>query len=230
VETIDTDKQAIVTAEAIEFQENILRSVSSHTAPYTVEIKGVPFTLFPDTFNPNYAKASLFLLDHLGVKPGDRVLDPFTGCGADAIFAVKQGAAKAVAIDKFTMPYLCTRYNVARLGLEDKIDVRQGDLVDPLKEDELFDLVVANPPFRSKKPNSKIESAFWDQGYQTLQRFFGKIKNHMARDGRIQIVFSDVGNMDYLRELVRENGFSQETVASTTYAAAVRIEVYEMKL
>ena len=215
--------------ESMEFQDTILRSVEQHPIPYLVKLKGLDYVMFPETFNPNYAKASLFLLDNLGVQEGDIVLDPFTGSGADAIFAVREGASRAVAIDKFTMPYLCAKYNAHRLGLEDRVDVRQGDLFDALKEDEKFDLVIANPPFRAMQPYSDIAAALRDEEYTTLRRFFSDVGNYLADNGRIRLVFSDVGDMDLLQDLAKSHGFSSEVVNQTKYASSVRIEVYELR-
>src|SRR5262249_4282806 len=137
-----------------EWQGTIAHSIEQHPVPYLVKVRGLDYVMFPETFNPNYAKASLILLDNLGVRPGDTVLDPFTGSGADAIFAVLAGAARAVAIDKFTMPVLCAKYNAYRLGLSDRIDVRQGDALAALRPDEPFDLLVAHPPFPPLKPGA----------------------------------------------------------------------------
>lgn len=241
----------IMTCEEIdEFQGAILRSVGQHTAPYQANLmvrndawKGLDFTMFPETFNPNYAKAALLLLDNLGVRKGDVVLDPFAGCGADAIFAVREGAARAVAIEKHELPFLCASYNAYMLG-KDSVDVRKGDLFDPLhpvEEDKSFSLVVANPPFRDMKSEfdkgpdwyyramRNIDAAIKDPGYRTLTRFFTEVGSWMAPEGRIRMVFSDVGDMDFLQELAGENGFSHEVVAEDRYATNIRIAVYEMR-
>src|SRR5256712_8158168 len=131
-----------------EWQGTIAHASEQHPLPYLVKVRGLDYVMFPETFNPNYAKAYLILLDNLGVRPGDTVLDPFTGSGADPIFAVLARAARAVAIDKFTMPVLCAKYNAYRLGLGDRIDLRPGEAPAPLPADEPFDLLVANPSFR----------------------------------------------------------------------------------
>lgn len=216
-----------VEEEAMEFQETVLRSINQHKVPYPTKIKGVDYVMFPETFNPNYAKPSLLLLDNLGVEDGDVVLDPFTGCGADAIFSVLENAESAVAIDKFTMPYLCAKYNANRLGLEQKVDVRQGDLFDVLNSDERFDLVVANPPFKEMVPDSDIASAVRDTGYTTLKRFWGEVGNYLKPGGRIRAVFSNIGDMDIFHSLAKENGFTPETIAKDKYASSIIIEVYE---
>ena len=214
--------------QADEFQDTILRAVEQHPAPYLVKLRGLDYVMFPKTFNPNFAKPALFFLENLGVRAGDAVLDPFTGCGADAVFSALEGASKVVAIDKFTMPYLCTKYNVHQLGLADKVDVRQGDLFDSLKEGEKFDLIVANPPFREMNSKNDLEEAMRDSEYETLKRFFREAKNHLKENGRIRLVFADVGDMNYLEKLADENGFETKIVAQTIYASDVRIHVYEM--
>jgi release factor glutamine methyltransferase len=214
--------------QSSEFQATILRSVYQHQVPYLIKIKNIDYVMFPDTFNPVYAKASLLLLDNLGVNVGDVVLDPFTGSGADAIFSVIEGASNAVAIDKFTMPFLCTKYNISRLGLDAKIDVRQGDLFDPL-DNEKFDLVVANPPFGSIKPNSVMEASVRDADYTTLERFFSEVDKYLKPNGRIRLVFSNVGNMEFLHNLIKENNFKSEVVARDKFATDVIIEVYEIR-
>ncbi len=213
--------------EAKEFQESILQSTNQHTHPYAITIGSTPFVMFPETFNPNYAKASLLLMSNLGIKKNDTVLDPFCGCGADAIWAVLGGAKKAVAIDKYTMPYLCTKYNAYQKGLEDRIDVRQGDLFDPLEKNEKFDLIIANPPFKDMTPIRNIEGALRDENYATLNRFWNEIDNYLAPEGRIRMVFADVGDWNTLFSLSEKNNFKHELVATDYYSAAVKIEVNE---
>ena len=220
---------AIVAKEVEEFQGGIIRAVAQHKHPYIVTIKNQEFVLFPDTFNPNYAKASLFLLENLGVQRGDVVVDPFCGAGVDAIFAAINGARKVVAIDKFTMPVLCTQYNVYQLGLDGKIDVRKGDLFEPLKPEEKFDLVIANPPFRASKPESIIDNALKDESYTALKKFFLEVGKHLTQKGRIRLVFSSVGDINLLEKLATENNFDYKIVAQTYFASSVVINVYEMK-
>ncbi len=211
-----------------EFQGSIARSIEQHPVPYLVKLRGIDYVMFPETFNPNYAKASLLLLDNLGVRPGDTVLDPFTGSGADAIFAVLEGAARAVAIDKFPMPVLCAKYNAYRLGLANRVEVRQGDFFEVLRPEDTFDLIVANPPFRPADPRSNVEAAMRDSEHGTLRRFFGRVGDHLKPDGRMRVVFSNAGNMSYFHELALEYSFKSALVARALFASDVAIEVYEM--
>ena len=216
--------------EASEFQDTIARSVEGHLYPYVVNINGTPFTIFPETLNPVYAKAAMLLINNLGVSEGDVVLDPFTGCGADAIFSVMAGAGKAVAIDKYIMPALCARYNVHMAGLDNKVEVALGDLFDPLVEGEdEFDIIVENPPFRNKQITRQIHTAQMDPDYTTLHRFFNEYGNWLRPEGRIRMVFSDVGDLKGIKRMADDAWLSVAPVAEDRYASEVAIEVLEMR-
>ncbi|MBW2970520.1 methyltransferase [Candidatus Woesearchaeota archaeon] len=216
------------------FTETVVRSIEQHTAPYQINVNGVPFTLFPTVFNPNYPKAALFFLDNLGVKKGDEVLDPFTGCGVDAIFAIKQGARRAVAIDINKMSYLCAQYNAIQLGLENQIEVRHGDAFNkyinkrPLGREEKFDLVVANPPFRQDCPDTQAEVALKDYKYQTLALFFQEMQYNLKPNGRIRMVFSNIGDVEAMEKIAKDNNFKQKIVARDRIGPQIKMYVYEM--
>jgi predicted RNA methylase len=61
------------------------------------------------------------------VQPGMRVLDVGTGSGLLAMFAAQAGASKVVAIEYDPFVAAVAKQNIARSGLEDKIDVLVGD-------------------------------------------------------------------------------------------------------
>ena len=217
----------ILIMEGQEFQDNILRLNGQHVSLYVISIKGKTFTIFPETFNPNYAPASLLLANNLGVQKGDVVLDPFTGCGIDALVSVLEGAEKAVAIDKCLMPYLCASYNAHMLELDNLVDVRQGDLFEPLKDGELFSLVVSNPPFRKMAPETDLQASNMDDNYRTLEKFWNGVSNYLTQDGRIRIVFSNCGDLNYFHTLAKQNNYIYQTIATTRFMTQGLIEVYE---
>jgi release factor glutamine methyltransferase len=126
------------------------------------------------------------------------------------------------------MPVLCARYNAYRLGIDDRVDVRQGDLFDALRPGERFDLVVANPPFRPADPHSSVEAMMRDPAHATLRRFFAEIGDHLNPGGRMRIVFSNAGNVGQFHQLVESHGFTATAIARARYASDVVMEVYEV--
>tara|TARA_Y100000310_G_scaffold193213_1_gene193178 strand:- start:54 stop:731 length:678 start_codon:yes stop_codon:yes gene_type:complete len=216
-------------AEVDEFQESAFRAISQHHGPYYVNMLDVEYWMFEGCFNPAYAKPSLRLMENQGVEKGDEVLAQFSGPGLDARIAHESGASRVVSVELFEMPYLCARYNTLRAGLEGEIDNRMGDLFEPIDGGETFDLVLANPPFRRRKPEGDVQSAMNDENYTTLTRFWSKVGDHLKPDGRVRAVFSDVGDMGYFIGLAEDNGFKYENIISDMYGARVRISVFEFR-
>lgn len=224
--------------QASEFQRSILRSIWQHSSPYQVRLAlqlgsgqtwNNQYTMFPETFNPNYAKASLFFAEHLGVRPGDRVLDPFAGTGIDAFAAILNGASSATAIEQHEPSYVCLQYNIDALGMSETVDVRKGRFQDVLPDlDGLFDLAVANPPFRNASAESPVDEMIRDPGYQDLQDFFRIVPPRLSGVGRIRMVFSDVGDVTYLLDLAEQHKLKADLVAETVWGSDVGIYVFEM--
>jgi ribosomal protein L11 methyltransferase len=77
------------------------------------------------------------------VKKGDRVIDVGCGTAILSIAAILLGAKSARAIDIDLMAVDCARENVAQNGMEENIQVLQGDLLSG-SPDEKSDLIFAN--------------------------------------------------------------------------------------
>ncbi|WP_238550206.1 tRNA1(Val) (adenine(37)-N6)-methyltransferase [Desulfocurvibacter africanus] len=93
-----------------------------------------------------------------------RLLDLGTGCGPVALgWLLRNPAGSAVGMELNPESAACARENAARLGLEARLDVRDGDVRDVRKggdklaasgssarlEPESFDLVACNPPYHA---------------------------------------------------------------------------------
>lgn len=76
------------------------------------------------------------------VKPGDTVIDIGCGSGILSLVAAISGAKKVIAGDLDPQCIDATKENAAKNQLEDKIDVRFGDLFQVVNEDA--DVVVSN--------------------------------------------------------------------------------------
>ncbi|GGF49631.1 transferase [Marmoricola endophyticus] len=76
-------------------------------------------------------------------RPVDRALDLGTGCGVQALHLADH-ARQVVATDVNQRALWLTGLNAALNGVG--LDVREGSYFEPVR-DELFDLIVSNPPF-----------------------------------------------------------------------------------
>tara|TARA_Y100000310_G_scaffold331786_1_gene406019 strand:+ start:164 stop:865 length:702 start_codon:yes stop_codon:yes gene_type:complete len=228
-ETTQEKRQLLINTEAAEFQETILRSTSAHIHPYVMDINRIEYTIFPNTFNPVYAKAAMLLLDNLGAREGDTVLDPFTGTGIDGLFAVKRyRASHATLADINPWACLTARYNALNLSIDHKVDIYEGPWHEVVPKNKKYSLVVANPPFKEMYADTLLERAIRDEQGDTMKNFFKHIPSRLEDDGRIRIVFSNVGDMDKFYNYCEDTGFKRELIASDMFGAAIDIHVYEL--
>jgi release factor glutamine methyltransferase len=84
-----------------------------------------------------------------------RILDIGTGSGAIALaLASEKTGAKIVATDISEASLNLAKKNAAALGLQAKIDFRQGNLFEPV--DGIFDIIVSNPPYIAAEDYEKL--------------------------------------------------------------------------
>jgi release factor glutamine methyltransferase len=142
---------------------------------------------------------------------GDRVLDMGTGSGVNAILAATK-AADVLAVDINPHAVAAARDNAARSGVADRIEVRHSDVFSDV--DGQFDLIVFDPPFRWFAPRDLLETATADENYQAMTTFFRNAKPHLSARGRMLIFFGTSGDLAYLEQLIEDEGFSAEVLAS----------------
>ena len=87
------------------------------------------------------------VMDRLRGEEGERVADIGTGSGAIALTLLHYlPSLRAVATDVSATALVVAKENAEALGLFDRIELREGDLCAPLR-DERFDAIVSNPPY-----------------------------------------------------------------------------------
>jgi len=164
-----------------------IRKVRAHTRDFYV---------FPGVVMPSIQ--SIYLLEHTEINAGDTVLDIGTGSGIQAIFAAEK-ASKIVATDISATSAANAQYNINFHNMTDKVDVRVGDLLAPVNENEMFDVVIFNIDY----PFDKKTEWLW-----TLhERFFAGIGKHLKPGGRIFYQAGFIRNIPKIQQMVEDNNF-----------------------
>jgi HemK-related putative methylase len=114
------------------------------------------------------------------------VLDMGTGSGIGAIVAARCGA-RVVAVDVSPEAVRCARINVLLNRVEDNVDVRRGDLFEPVQGSQ-FDLILFNPPFFAGAPRELWEHAWRSE--DALDRFARDLPTFLSPTGRALVVVS----------------------------------------
>ncbi len=184
------------------------------------EIDGVPLAVLPQVFNPVLFRTGEILARTVASSPfalpperleGDngRALDLGTGSGAGAVFAARRGF-QVVAVDLNPEAVRCARANVLLNHLEDRVEVREGDLFGPVAG-ERFDLLLFNPPFFRGAPRDRLDLAW--RGTDVLERFAAGLPGALAERGTALLCLSTDGDGEALLAALLRGGFGIETAA-----------------
>lgn len=176
------------------------------------EVAGRSFVVCPGVFNPALLRTGTFFAEALDgrlVPAGSRVLELGTGSGAVAITSADQ-ASQVVAVDINEAAVRCARANVVLHGADDRVDVRLGDLYEPVAG-ERFDVVLFNPPFLPGAPSSPLQRAF--HADDVLERFAVGLGDHLEPGGHALVVVSSRGLGGDLLADLEARGFAARQVA-----------------
>jgi release factor glutamine methyltransferase len=152
------------------------------------EVAGCSLVVMPQVINPRLFGAGAFLAESMAARVvnGSTVLDMGTGTGIAAIVAARH-ARRVVAVDINPIAVRCARINVLLNGVEKGVEVREGDLFEPV-HGERFDLVLFNPPYLSGTPNGLLDRAF--RGGDVIERFARHLEEHLTPEGVALVVLS----------------------------------------
>ena len=186
------------------------------TEEMETSISGRAFTVCPGVFSPENTFASEFLSNHLLVRPGDSVLDIGTGIGVQAVFAGLKQAGRVIATDINPQAAACTDINIKKFGLDAIVSTRQGDLFETVPNDR-FDLIIWNAPYLPDESRSVAEMS-WNSGrrHSVVSRFLAEVRDYLTERGRVQILFSSIGDLNWFIEKAEDCGFNVDILASLT--------------
>lgn len=178
------------------------------------------FEISPHVYEP--AEDSFLAADNLNVKENECALDIGTGCGILAVVAAKT-ARRVVATDVNPHAVNCAKQNAANNNLTHKIDVRRGDLFQPVQPNEKFSLIIFNAPYLPSEPK---EDRSWigkswaggPTGRQLIDKFIKEAPKYLTRNGRIFLVQSTLTNIDETHRRLREAGLQSQIVAEKKVA------------
>jgi len=103
--------------------ENLLEW-KGRTGPFTVSLgEGV--------FHPTHTSRTL--AEALEIHPDDLVIDVGCGCGVLSFVAARLGAKRVIGCDLSEEAVAVARENAVTLGLQDRVEFRVGDLLQPVR-------------------------------------------------------------------------------------------------
>lgn len=178
-------------------------------------VYGTPILVTPSVFNPKRMRTGEFLVSQLDARigPEAEVLDMGTGSGVGAVFAAKH-ARRVVAVDINAAAVRCARINALLNRAEGTVDVRHGDLFDPVAG-ERFDLILFNPPFKTGEARNDRDRAWRANGLG--ERFAEGLDRHLKPGGAALLLLSTFGDEQVFLEPLRHGGHGISPLARRRY-------------
>ena len=143
--------------------------------------------------------------------PG-RLLELCTGAGHIGLLAAKESGRGLVAVDLNPVACHYARHNAATAGLADRVEVREGDFVDVLHDDERFIGVIADPPWVTsgqieafpEDPTLAIDGG--EDGLSVARACLITAARHLVADGFLLLQLGDDAQCDQLVSELSEGG------------------------
>lgn len=197
--------------------------------PVLERIDDVPLVSLPDVLNPVVFRSGEMLARTVASSPlaepsANRALDMGTGTGVGAVFLARRGW-QVVAVDINPEAVRCARANTLLNNLEDRIEVRQGDLFGPV-EGERFDLILFNPPFFRGEPTGLFDMAW--RSTDVMERFAAGLPHALTPDGRALILLSTDGDPDGMLKALAANSLRVETAVQRDYGNEI-MTIYHVR-
>jgi release factor glutamine methyltransferase len=192
-----------------------------------LKYEGKSFIVLPEVFHPSHHWSGTYLAKFLAVKPGDHVLDMGTGSGIQAICSASV-AEKVLACDLNPHAVKCATINAYLNDVSHKVEVRQSDLFENVKENEKFDLIVFNLPFFHINPRNIGEHAYFGgKDGKVMTTFYRDVGKHLKPGGKVQIIFSESAIPDMFEwDVYKQNNFKAELVVMKKSRLGHKVPIY----
>ena len=137
--------------EAGLYREYVSRRIGREPLAYILgerDFMGLVFEVNKDVLIPEQDTENLIEEIMRDVHDSDRILDLCTGSGCILLSLLNySNGTTGVGTDLSERAVAVAKKNAERLGLADRTDLRCGDLFDPIRPEERFDIIVSNPPY-----------------------------------------------------------------------------------
>jgi release factor glutamine methyltransferase len=188
--------------------------------PKKVYFKDYVFLVDEHVYEP--AEDTFLLAEKMRVEEDDAVLDMGTGCGILAVLAAEK-AKSVLAVDINPYAIECAIKNAEMNGARERIEFRHGDLFQPIKPNEQFNLILFNSPYLPSEPDEEKSwvGKAWAggrNGRKIIDRFIMNAPNFLAAGGRIQLVQSSLSDVNRTLKMFSERSLQAMVVAQVKVA------------
>jgi release factor glutamine methyltransferase len=172
--------------------------------PERFHFKDLEISLHPSVYNP--AEDTFLLLATIMPVGSENVLELGTGSGIIALYCASKGClVTCTDINPYALDLTCKNIQANRHLLKGKIKTLLGDLYQPIKGNERFDLIIFNPPYLPTKQEEKTDDHWFDKaldggpsGLSITKKFLKELSIYLKPDGSAYFVYSSLSDQHLL--------------------------------
>lgn len=197
-------------------QKKLLDQNAAISQPYIFELGGESFVGLPNVFSPKVFFADAAILKAFPFKTMKSFLEIGTGTGYVAVFAAMSGVKKVVATDLNPDAVRNTKINALLHDVSNQVDVRLGNLFEPIRKGEKFDVIYFDLPFNSTERTelSNLERALYDTNSGILEKFLKQGQNYLTKTGFVVFNRSEVlSDMNLFFALAKKYNWKLEIIS-----------------
>ena len=191
--------------------------------------------LHPEVYDP--AEDTFLLIEALSIKKDISVLEIGTGCGLISLECARVGAnVVCTDINPFAVNLTKRNYTINKPLIKGSFEVRKGDLFKPIKDKEVFDLIIFNPPYLPTKRNELTGGSGWFDvatnggidGLRFTKRFIDKLDLFLKEYGSAYFIFSSLSDRTKLENYIKKRKFRFDVISNNRFNDET-ISVYKLK-
>lgn len=196
--------------------------------------KDLVIILHPEVYDP--AEDTFLLIEAINVAKDDTVLEIGTGCGLIALECARQGAnVICTDINPYAIDIAKQNYFKNKHLIKGSFEVRNGDLFSAVKQDEVFDIIIFNPPYLPTQKKDLVGGHGWFDvatnggidGIKITKRFIEGLPNFLKQTGHAFFVFSSLSDHKKLESHIKKIGFRFKIVINRFFNDET-ISVYDI--
>jgi len=200
----------------------------------TFHFKDLTIEVYPEVYDP--AEDTFQLIESIDVKKGENVLEIGCGCGIISLLCARKGAdVVCTDINPYAVKNTKGNYKKNKEMIKQGFEVRKGDLFSVLKPNEIFDVIIFNPPYLPLKEEDNIVDTWFNRavdggktGLKNTKKFILQVSKYLDKKGRAYFVFSSLSNKENLYEIISKTTLKYDIVSSNTYDNE-KIEIIRLK-
>lgn len=181
--------------------------------------KSLKIFLHSEVYEP--AEDTFLMLDTIQIKSDQSVLEIGSGTGIISLFCAQQGAhVICTDINPCAIELINKNIKENKNGIDGTIKVRKGNLFDPIKSEENFDIIIFNPPYLPTTPDQKI-GGWYDKslnggktGLDVTIPFLKEVNNYVTPKGCVYFIFSSFSDKTLLENTIEKLSHKVSTINS----------------